>query len=91
MTESFASNFSSNLFLKTDIGSKVCCFRHFLNTGCVLLCFAELMFPNARWTEKKFYEINTFGTDAAREKFIIFNASVDIETKAAIGKENWDT
>lgn len=53
--------------------------------------FADLMFPNARWTGKKFYEINTFGTDAAREKFTIFNVSVDIETGAAIGKENWDT
>ena len=53
--------------------------------------FADLMFPNARWTGKKFYEIGTFGTDAAREKFTIFNVSVDIETGAAIGKENWDT
>ena len=49
------------------------------------------MFPNARWTEKKYYEISTFETDAAREKFIIFNVSVDIEKEAAIGKENWDT
>ena len=53
--------------------------------------FADLMFPNARWTGKKFYEISTFGTDAAREKFTIFNVSVDIESRAAIGKENWDT
>ena len=49
------------------------------------------MFANARWTEKKYYEINTFETDAAREKFIIFNVSVYIETEAAIGKEIWDT
>ena len=53
--------------------------------------FADLIFPNARWTEKKYYEISTFETDAAREKFIIFNASVDIKTETAIGKENWDT
>ena len=49
------------------------------------------MFPNARWTEKKFYEINTFEINAAREKFTIFNVSVDIETGAAFGKANWDT
>jgi len=53
--------------------------------------FADLMFLNARWTGKKFYEINTFGTDAAREKFTIFNVSVDIETGAATAKESWDT
>ena len=57
----------------------------------MILYFADLIFPNARWTEKKYYEISTFQTDAAREKFIIFNASVYIETEAAIGKENWDT
>ena len=57
----------------------------------MIFYFAVLIFPNARWTEKKYYEISTFETDAAREKFIIFNASVDIETEAAIGKENWDT
>ena len=57
----------------------------------MILYLADLIFPNARWTEKKYYEISTFETDAAREKFIIFSASVDIETEAAIGKENWDT
>ena len=57
----------------------------------MILYFADLIFPNARWTEKKYYEISTFETDAAREKFIIFNVSVNIEIKAAIGKENWDT
>ena len=57
----------------------------------MIFYFAVLIFPNARWTEKKYYEISTFETDAAREKFIIFNASVDIETETAIGKGNWDT
>ena len=57
----------------------------------MIFYFADLIFPNARWTEKKYHEISTFETDAAREKFIIFNASVDIEKEAAIGKENWDT
>lgn len=91
MTESRDPGFSSSIFLKTNLDSKVFYFRHFLNTNCVLLYFADLMFPNARWTEKKFYEINTFEINAAREKFTIFNVSVDIETGAAFGKENWDT
>ena len=54
----------------------------------MIFYFADLIFPNARWTEKKYYEISTFETDAARGKFIIFNVSVDIETGAATGKEN---
>ena len=57
----------------------------------MIFYFADLIFPNACWTEKKYHEISTFETDAAREKFIIFNVSVDIETGAATGKENWDT
>ena len=57
----------------------------------MIFYFAVLIFPNARWTEKKYYEISTFETDAARGKFIIFNVSVDIETGAATGTENWDT
>ena len=43
-TESRAPNFSSDLFLKKNSGSKVCCFRHFLKTGFDLL-FCRLDIP----------------------------------------------
>jgi len=47
--------------------------------------------PNVQSMGNRFYEMNLSGTNAVREKCLIFSVSVDIRKEVVTGRANSDT